>query len=122
MCAWGDLRWGSNYQFSQIYFFLFLHLFVCFDPRVAMCVFVSLIVFLLHVFVCFVGNEVDARVAMCVWGDLRWGSICQFSLADTTCQFLATDLHLRPTQIDTLTFKQEQASTLKRIKCSAFWS
>ena len=39
-----------------------------------------LFVFLLLVFVCSVGNEVDLRVAVCgVWGDLRWGSICQFS-------------------------------------------
>ena len=43
-------------------------------------------------------------------------------LADTTCQFLATDLHLMLTQLDTLTFKQQQAPTLQKLPAQPLWA
>ena len=46
-----------------------------------------------------------------VCGEIWGGGASVSSLADTTCQFLATDLHLI---LDTLTFKQQQGSTLKK--------
>ena len=90
----GDLRWGIDqlsailYTISAIQYYGILCYRIQYQRSIQRCWCWSncLFVFVLHVFVCLVGNEVDLRVAVC--GEIWGGGASVSSLADTTCQFL----------------------------------